>query len=146
MPLAESKNAPANAPVVFRNLRRDFATSFTAFAPEFSFWKGNTAVFFRALPSSFSFCWRFVSSAPRRFSFGFVVIVSRRQAAQHFRRGFKKSLCFWLAHFRYVFTNVMHQVVQHLLDVRCVMPRVVFYRCCLHKCISFLYVCYACRV
>jgi hypothetical protein len=36
---------------------------------------------------------------------------------------------------------VMRQVIQHLLDVRCVMSRIVFYRCCLHKCVSF-FVCF----
>lgn len=67
-------------------------------------------------------------SAPRGFSFGFVVVISRRQPAQHLSRGFKESLRFRLAHFRYIFPNVMRQVIQHLFDVCCVMQRIAVFR------------------
>src|SRR6266576_5176624 len=111
MPLGASKNAPAIAPVVFRNPRRDFAKSFIPFAAEVLDSAGEKR---RTIPLQSSvppISWRFVSLAPRRFSFGFVVVVSRRQAAQHFRRGFKKSLCLWLAYLCHILTDMLDQFI-----------------------------------
>ena len=89
--------------------------------------KGRTE-FFRAYRGRSHSPWRLVSFSATRVQLWLRSGQSRRQPAQHLSRGFKESLRFRLAHFRYIFPNVMHQVIQHLFDVCCVMQRIAVFR------------------